>query len=163
VKHLINSVVIAGMILVCVSAQGQEKDKPDTTQLPKRVMNALTAKFPKSDVDKWTKEKEGGIFLYDIEFKQGGEKFEADIKEDGTIHNWEKATAAKNLPAAVRKAVEKRYPKASMKEIMEITAVKNGKDELEGYEIVLRTGDRKDVEVTVAPDGNMLEDSGDKK
>jgi hypothetical protein len=50
-----------------------------------------------------------------------------------------------------------------MKEIMQITAVKAGKDELEGYEIVLKTRDKKEVEVTVAPDGTMLEDSGDLK
>jgi hypothetical protein len=162
-KHIINSVFLAGLILLCVGARAQEKDKPDTTQISKKVMDGLKAKFPKPEVDKWTKEKEGDIFVYDIEFKQGGEKFEADIKEDGTIHNWEKAIAVKNLPPVVRKAVEKKYPKASMKEIMEITAVKNGKDELEGYEIVLRTRDKKDVEVTVAPDGKMLEDSGDKK
>jgi hypothetical protein len=40
---------------------------------------------------------------------------------------------------------------------MVITAVVDGKDVLEGYEIVLETTDRKEVEVTVAPDGKILE------
>ena len=35
--------------------------------------------------------------------------------------------------------------------------------ELEGYEIELTTADKKEVEVTVAPDGKILEDSGEKK
>jgi hypothetical protein len=163
VKQLINSVVLSSLILVWVGAQAQDRDKSDTNQMPKRIMDGLKAKFPRAEVDKWTKEKEDDNFIYDIEFKQGGQKFEADIKEDGTIYNWEKAIADKDLPAAVRKAVEKKYPKASMKEIMEITTVKNGRDELEGYEIVLKTGGKKDVEVTVAPDGTILEDSGEKK
>lgn len=35
--------------------------------------------------------------------------------------------------------------------------------ELEGYEVVLVTADKKEVEVMVAPDGRILEDSGDEK
>jgi hypothetical protein len=46
---------------------------------------------------------------------------------------------------------------------MAITAVKDGRDALEGYEIVLETADRKGVEVRVAPNGEVLEDSGEKK
>jgi hypothetical protein len=41
--------------------------------------------------------------------------------------------------------------------------VKNNKEMLEGYEIVLETADKKEVEVTVAPDGKILEDSTDEK
>ena len=162
-KQFTNSVVLAGLLMGWGGVEAQEMAKPDTNQLPKQVMDGLTARFPKPEIDKWIREKEGEIVVYDIEFKQGGQKFEADINEDGTIHNWEKAIAAKNLPSSVRKTVENKYPKASMKEIMEITAVKNGKDELEGYEIVLRTRHKKNVEITVAPDGKMLEDSADEK
>ena len=151
--------VFAGLVLGQPAASAQ--DKKD--KIPKAVMDALKAKFPKAEIHKWTKEKEGDDVVYDIEFKQEGRKFEADIKEDGTIHNWEKEIAAKDLPKAVTKAVEKKYPKATLKEIMEITEVKDGKEELEGYEIVLETADKKEVEVTVAPDGKILEDTGEKK
>ena len=41
--------------------------------------------------------------------------------------------------------------------------MKDGKDELEGYEIILKTNEGKDVEITVAPDGKILEDSTSKK
>lgn len=41
-----------------------------------------------------------------------------------------------------------------------ITAVVDGQDTLEGYEIVLQTVDGKEVEITVAPDGTVKEDSG---
>jgi len=162
-KLFINSVALAGLIMIGSSIQAQNKDTPDTKQIPMKVMDGLKAKFRNPEIDKWTREKEGEIFIYDFEFKQGGQKFEADIKEDGTIHNWEKAITIKDLPAAVRTTVDKKYPKASLQEIMQITAVKDGKDELEGYEIVLRTNDKRDVEVTVAPDGKILEDSPDTK
>ncbi len=161
-RHFIYSLVLS-ILMAFVAANAQEKGQADSNQIPKKVMDGLRAKFPNAQIDKWTREEEGDIFVYDIEFKQEEQKFEADIKEDGTIHNWEKAIVAKNLPVAVRKTVEKKYPKAAIVEIMEITAVKDGKDLLEGYEIVLKTHDKKDVEVTMAPDGKVLEDSGDKK
>ncbi|NIM97029.1 MAG: hypothetical protein GTO24_02755 [candidate division Zixibacteria bacterium] len=132
-------------------------------KIPKVVMDALKAKFPDAQIHEWTKEKEGDIVVYDIEFKQQDRKFEADIKEDGTIHNWEKEIAAGDLPESVKKAVEEKYPKSTHKEIMEITAVKEGKDVLEGYEIVLETADIKEVEVTVTLDGRILEESGEEE
>jgi hypothetical protein len=152
--------VLAGLCTGRPAVRAQDKDKLDLDKIPKKVMDALKAKFPKAQIHKWTKEKEGDVVVYDIEFKQGDQKFEADIKEDGAIHNWEKQIAAKDLPAAVKKAVESKYAKSTLKEIMQITEVKDGKDVLEGYEIILETADRKEVEVTVAPDGKILEDSG---
>jgi len=142
------------------AAWSEAKDMLQLEKIPQIVMGALKAKFPKAEIQKWTKEKEGDIFVYDIEFQQEGRKFEADIKEDGAIHNWEKAIEIKDLPEAARKAVEAKYPNCIIKEIMEITAVHDGTDALEGYEIVLQTADKKDVEVTVAADGKILEDSG---
>src|SRR5262245_34280924 len=160
------TVVLTGLLALgsVVHAQDKkDKDKLDLDKIPKKVMDTLKAKFPKAEIHKWTMEKEGDDVIYDIEFKQGKQKFEADIKEDGTLLNWEKEIEAKDLPEAVKKTLDKRYPKATLKEIMEITEVKNKKEVLEGYEIVLETADKKEVEITIAPDGKVLEDSGEKK
>ena len=162
-QALAGGLVVAVVGLLVTEGAACAQDKPDVSQVPKNVMDTLKAKFPKAVIDKWTKEKEGEVVIYDFEFKQEGRKFEADIKEDGTIHNWEKAIEAKDLPEAVTKALDQKYPKATRKEIMQITAVTDGKDALEGYEIVLETADKKEVEVTVAPDGKILEDSADTK
>jgi hypothetical protein len=151
--------MLAGLLLVGSDARAhdkKDKDKLDLDKIPKTVMDALKAKFPKAEIHKWTKAKEGGDIVYDIEFKQEGRKCEADIKENGTYINFEKEIVAKDLPEAVKKAVEKKYPKATLKEVMEITAVKDKKEALEGYEIVLETAHKKEVEVTVAPDGKIL-------
>jgi uncharacterized membrane protein YkoI len=152
---------IAALFLL-IPAAAQDK-KSDLDRIPKPVMDTLKARFPKAEIQKWTVEKEGDKVVYDIEFKQGARKFEADIFEDGAIHNWEKEIAAKDVPEAVRAAVEKKYPKATWKEVMEITEVKDKKERLEGYEIVLGPADKKEVEVTVAPDGKIVEDSSDER
>jgi hypothetical protein len=159
--------IVLGLVLLAPVARSEEKDKDkdklDLDKIPKKVMDALKAKFPKAKIHKWEKGKEGDKVVYDIEFTQDGLNFEADIFEDGKIHNWEKEIKAKDLPKAVTEAVEKKYPKGKITLVMEITAVKDGKDEREGYEIILDLGDKKEVEVTVSPEGKILEDSGEKK
>lgn len=142
--------------------RGQEESVP-TDKIPKAVMDSLKSKFPQAKIDKCTKAKEGNDVVYDIEFKEGERKCEADIKETGAYINYEKAIEAKDLPKAVKEGVEKKYPKATLKEVMEETEV-NGKDEkLSAYEIVLDTADKKEVEVRLSPDGKILEDTGEAK
>jgi hypothetical protein len=131
--------------------------------LPANVQKALTTKFPEAKIDKSSKEKENGKDVYDIEFTQGGKKFEADIFADGTIHNWEQQISANELPHPVVQTVERHFPKASMKEIMAVTEVTGGHERLEGYEIVVERTHKKDVEMTIAPDGKILEGPGKEK
>ena len=141
------------------TVRAQEEVVPQD-KIPKAVMNALLAKFPKAKIDKCTKAKEGDDIVYDIEFKQEGRKCEADIKENGTYINYEQAIEAKDLPKVVKDAIDKKYPKATWKDIMEEKEV-HGKDEkLSAYEVVLVTADKKEVEVRVSPEGKILEDMG---
>jgi uncharacterized membrane protein YkoI len=135
----------------------------DLDKIPKRVMDALNVKFPNAAIEKWTKESENGKNIYDLEFRLAGRKAEADIAEDGAIQNFERELDVTALPPAVVQAVEKRYPKSKMREVMAITEIKNGREIDGGFEIVLETADRKEVEVTVAKNGKILEDSGAKK
>jgi hypothetical protein len=46
---------------------------------------------------------------------------------------------------------------------MEITDVKDGKESLHGYEIIVVTEDKKEVEITVAADGKILEEPKEEK
>jgi hypothetical protein len=142
--------------------RAQEETVPQD-KIPKAVMDALLSKFPKAKIDKCTKAKEGNDIVYDIEFKQEGRKCEADIKENGVYINYEKAIEAKDLPKSVRDAIEKKYPKATMKEIMQETEVKGKEEKLSAYEVVLTTAEKKEVEVRVSPEGKILEDTGENK
>ena len=163
------SVIPATLALCLILGCGQKKEKADVTkkaeppaemeEIPALIMTTLKSKFPNAEIQKWAKEKEGDIFVYDIEFRQDGEKFEADIKEDGAIHNWERQVGANDLPEAVISSVMNKYLEVNFMEIMVITAVKDGIDELEGYEIVFETPDNKEIEIMVAPDGEIIEES----
>jgi hypothetical protein len=144
------------LLLAFASLTGALRGPASADKIPANVMTTLTARFPQAKIDKWSKEKEDGKEVYDIEFKQDGRKFEADIFADGTIHNWEQQIAPGDLPAPVRQTLARQFPKASLKEVMAITEVKSGREELQGYEIVVQRVFR-DVEVTIAPDGRVLE------
>ena len=157
-----NSIVIMGLVVVvavimssCVTmfAETKVQDNLNLDKIPPVVMDGLKAKFPRAEIRKWSKEKEGGIVIYDIEFEQWGRNFEADIKEDGSIHNWERAISYKELPQMIKDAVYMEYPDAVIIETMRVNEVKSGKDILEGYEITLKTADRKEIEIMVVPDG----------
>lgn len=125
--------------------------------IPAAVMNALTKKFPQASIEKWTVEKEDGHEVYDIEFKQANHKFEADILADGRIDNWEQQIAVGDLPQPVTQTVSRLFPKGVLKEVMAMTVITDGTEHLEGYEIVMQRRLRKDVELTIAPDGKILE------
>jgi len=47
------------------------------------------------------KENEHGAVVYDLELKQGGRKYEMDVKEDGTIMEIEKQVMSSDVPAAL--------------------------------------------------------------
>src|SRR5512132_730091 len=100
------SVVLLGAFVLFLfigtgEVRAQEQAVPQD-KIPKAVMAALLGKFPKAKIDKCTKAKESDDIVYDIEFKQNGRKCEADIKENGTFINYEKAIEAKDMPKAVR-------------------------------------------------------------
>lgn len=161
-RHLLILGAVTLFLIMGTAPVGAQEAVP-ADQIPKVVMDALLARFPKAKIDKCTKAKEGDDIVYDIEFKQEGRKCEADITEKGIYINFEKAIDAKALPKAVRAAIEAKYPKATLKEIMEETEVKGKDEKISAYEVVLLTADNKDVEVRVSPEGKILEDTGAKK
>jgi hypothetical protein len=149
------------LLLVMTARAPAQEEVVSPDKIPKAVMDALLAKFPQAKIDKCTKAKEGDDVVYDIEFKQEARKCEADIKENGNYINYEKAIAAGDLPKAVRDAIEKKYPKATLTEAMEETEVMGKAEKLSAYEVVLVTADKKDVEVRLSPEGKILEDTGE--
>jgi hypothetical protein len=65
----IASLVVAMLVIVSLTQADEPKD---LDKIPKAVMEALKAKFPKAKIEKWTKEKEDGKEIYDIEFTVNG-------------------------------------------------------------------------------------------
>src|SRR5262249_10253026 len=118
-------------------------EKVETDKLPQRVFATLKAKFPRAMITSVTKSTENDEVIYDIEMKKDGHKHEMDVKEDGAIVNFENEIAVKDLPAAVTNAVKAKYPNCTIKEGMEVMAIKDKKDVLEEYEVLIEMAGKK--------------------
>ncbi len=126
-------------------------------KLPAKVSETLKVRFPGARITTATKATENGLVIYDIEMTWQGKKHEMDLQEDGTIVNFENEIAVTALPAAVTAAVRARYPGGTIKEAMEVMVIRDGKDILEEYEVLLETAGKKEVEVAVSPDGKRIQ------
>ncbi|MCR4439797.1 MAG: hypothetical protein QHJ34_10560 [bacterium] len=161
-RYIVLVAIVASVVCLGILACSQET--PVTEEMiPKAVKDALLARFPTAEIGRATRAKEGGAIVYDVEFKEGDRKCEADIREDGSYINYEKAIAPSDLPEAIRQAIEERYPESTLKEAMEETEVRGKEERLSAYEVTITTTNDKEAEVRVSAQGKILEDSGAKK
>ena len=159
---------LAGLVLLSAAAGAAEKEKGGKKvpldKVPKKVMDAVKARFPGARITSVEKETADGKVVYDIELTQKGRKYEMDILEDGTVLEVEKEVPAKDVPEAVTKALKAKYPGATVKVVMEVNKVKDRKETPDHYEVTLETADKKEVEVIVSLDGKTVKGpGGDKK
>ena len=156
-KAFIRLLVCAVPLALVVSAAWAAEEKIDPDKLPAKVLETLKGKFPGAKITSALKEVEDGVVIYDVEMTREGRKHEMDCKEDGTILNFENQIQVKDLPKAVVDAVRAKHPDATIKEAMETMVIKDGKDVVEEYEVLLETADKKEVELAVSPDGKKIE------
>src|SRR4051794_12263155 len=71
------------------SAKAKTSKKAEATvsesTLPEAVRKTFTSKYPNATINKATGEKEGGVTVWDIEFREGRKHMETDIAADGTM------------------------------------------------------------------------------
>src|SRR5439155_22585237 len=110
-----------------------KKIAPD--KLPQKIKDTVQALLPGAEVTSAEKEKENGKIVYDLELKHEGRKYEMDIQEDGTLVEIEKEV--KDVPEAISKAVKKKYPTATFKEVMEVNKVTGKEEKPIHYEVTI--------------------------
>jgi uncharacterized membrane protein YkoI len=143
------------LALSVVALAADKAEKLDPGKLPEKISAAINGRFPGAQVTSAEKENEGGKVVFDIELKQGGKKYEMDLQEDGTIIEVEKEIELGKLPAAGVKAIEAKYPKSTIKEIMEVNKVEGKKETPINYEVTIETADKKSEEILLNLDGTI--------
>ena len=136
-----------------VTLRGDE-EKVALDKVPKPVLDAFKKKFPETKLTGATTEKEDGKTIFELQFTYKDHKYEAELMPDGTWIAIDKKIDAKELPKAVAKTLEDKYPKSKYDVIEEVS--KN--DKIAHYEIELTTADKKKIEVLIDPMGKVIKE-----
>jgi hypothetical protein len=154
--------VLVGLALAPATglAQGQDLE----AKLPAPVKKTFRAKFPKAEIEKLDVEEEGGVTVYDLEFRDGTTEKETDIAADGTMLEFTVVIDAKDVPEAAMGPIRKAAEGATMKRIERIEIsyeTKDGKTiklpkTVTHYAVELSKGTQS-AEIVVAPDGKVIE------
>lgn len=146
--------MVAAALLVTGGRADEERVPLD--KLPKAVAEAVKKRFPKLDMKEATKEvMEDKKTVYEVTLTEDKKNIDVTLTPEGVIVMIEKEIDRKDLPRAVAAAIDAKYPDATYKICEEIIPVKDVKETLDAYEVLLETKDKKLIEVVVSPDGKI--------
>jgi biopolymer transport protein ExbD len=132
-----------------------DEEKVPLDKLPKAVKEAVEKRFPKVETKRAAKEKDGDKVVYEVTLTKDGKKIDVSVTEAGAITLIEQEIEFKDLPNAVAKTFDEKYPKAKYEVVESVTKVADAKETLDYYEATLVAADKKKWEVTVLPDGRL--------
>jgi uncharacterized membrane protein YkoI len=137
---------------VAVAARADEEMVP-LDELPKAVVEAIKAKFPKAELVSADKETDKDKTTYEVTIKNGGQELEVSVTPEGKILTVAREIPLTDLPKAVVAAIKTRYPRATLKSAEEISE----DDKVVEYDVVIAVG-KKQLEVTFDPKGKFIEE-----
>jgi hypothetical protein len=154
-------IVAWGLVVWAGPPEGEKKVPLD--KVPKEVMDTVKARFPNAKLIGASSEKDGAKLVYEVELEYKGLHHDVTLEPSGTMLLIEREIAFKDLPKKVQKTLEKENPKAEYKLIEEVIKVRDSKETLEYYEAHVITADKKEVEVSVLPNGKLKPAAPDPK
>lgn len=143
------------LLVVATAAMGGE-EKVALDKVPRPILDAVKARFKDAQVTEAAKETEDGKTVFEVTIKLKGQNIDVTLTPEGEIMMIEKEIAARDLPRAVAKALEDKYPKATYKIVEEINKVEKKVEKLAYYEVLLVTPDKKALEVQVTVEGKII-------
>ena len=161
---MLSAATLCGLVLL--PATGRAQKPAGDTKLPDVVKKTFDANFPKAEIHKVEAEEEGGVTVYDLEFKDGATEKEADITAEGIMLEFTVVIDAKAVPAAAMAPIQKAAVGATMKRVERIEIsheTKGGKTiklpkPVTHYAVELKKGDQE-AEIVVDADGKVIEEA----
>ncbi len=150
---------------------GKPKSEAEATvselKLPEKVRATFVDRFPNAVINKLESEQEGGVTVWDIEFRDRRTQKETDIAEDGTMLEYTVVVGKKTMPKPAMRTVEaaakKRDAKMGRMERIEISyETKDGKvvkldKPRTHYAVEMTKGDQM-AEIVVDARGKVVEE-----
>jgi uncharacterized membrane protein YkoI len=157
-NSLMRCVIICLTLLLVDAALRGEDEKVDLDQVPKPVLQAVKARFKDARVTGVSKEKEDGKVVYEVTIKDRDRNIDVTVTPEGEIVLIEKEIAPGDLPKAVARTLEEKYPKATYKIVEEVIKVQKKVEKLAYYEVLLVTAEKKKLEVQVSAEGKVIKE-----
>jgi hypothetical protein len=156
---LVSAGTIAALSILAAGAKGAEEDIT-LDKVPKPVLDAAKARFKGADLlgaARETDKEKGPQLVYEVSLKHKGRRIDALFTPGGEMFLYEAQITARDLPPAVAKTLEQKYPKATYKLYEQLYKVENKREKLECYEVQLETADtKKAMEVQVSEAGKII-------
>ncbi len=151
-----NRTVLAVFMLVGLSALSAvaKEEKVTLDKVPAKVVQAQKAKWPKAEILQIEQEEEKGKTLFEFGLKDGTRKLDVTFSADGALVAVEETIAEKDVPAAVKKALAEKHPKAEVTLVEKVTEG-DGPSAKNFYEYKIKTQD-KAWEVKFDPAGKLV-------
>ena len=111
--------------------------------------DAKTETDDKDTDDKDEKDEDDSEVIYEVTLSEKGKTIDVTVDEEGDIEEVERSIELKELPRLVADALAKKFPKSTLKSVEAIYEVEDGEMEFEGYEVILETADKKEIEADV--------------
>lgn len=161
-RSVLMCLAVAAISATCMvsNVRAEEKDVP-LEKLPKAVSEAVKKMFPKAEILKASEEEDeedDDEVVYEVTVKLDGKKIDITVDGEGEIELLEKEIALPDLPKAVSEALSKLYPDGKAETAEAVYELEDGQEELEFYEVQLKTADGKTVEAKIKANGKVVED-----
>jgi hypothetical protein len=150
----LSGVAVMGLLLAATGAWADEENIA-IDKLPKAVTDAIKAKYPDAKLVGAEKETQGDKTFFEVVIKDKDRNIELLLTPEGKIVGVEQPIAAKDLPKAVAEAIEKKYPKGTIKSVEEAT-----RDDKVTYGVLLETEvmidkEKQKVQLSLTADGKI--------
>lgn len=144
---------VVAVLVLAGTAWGADEEKIPLDKVPRAVLDAVKARFEGARLKGAEKETEDKKTYYEVQIEHKGKKIEVILTPGGKIVAIETVIATTDLPTAVLKTVESKYPKGKIRQAEEIQ-----KDGKVFYELVIDTADSKKLEVVFDPKGKVVDE-----
>ncbi len=136
-------------VLIAMTGAAAARQKSPSNTMPAAVRTAFEHAHPKATVDHWAAETKDGQPVFEIESHEGQQKRDLLYAADGRLIESEETIEVAALPEAVRQAVTKAYPKATMQKAERVV-----RGQVTEYEVSLKGAKVK--ELVLHADGTLV-------
>lgn len=146
------AVCILGLTAARARAAADKEEEIALEKVPKAVLAAVKKKFSDAKLQGAARQTEDDQIFYEIFIKHKGHELYVVCEAEGKIIEVDREIGVKELPKPVFEALKKKYPKANILTVEEVTA-----DDEITYAVILKHN-KKTSHVVFDPKGAVLEE-----